>query len=82
MPKPGETKETALKVESASSGLVNRDIYKYIEDTFGKEDGEYFIHNETEKEDRQTGKKYKILMVEDKDNKFHQVWFDITNWRP
>lgn len=77
----GTSKENPIDMShygSAASG--GRAIYKIIENRFGGVDGDYFILNESTVTNANNSKKFRVLLIEDKDEVRHQIFFDISNW--
>jgi len=72
----GRTPETAFIIED-SSGEMTVTIGQKIERLFGGRDGDYFVYSETTQEIKETGKRYKVLCVEDSVGGKHLVYFEI-----
>lgn len=70
---------TAIKVSVKLYGQHNAEqvINEHINNIFGGTDGDYFIVNSMK---RQTpnGKEYKLVLVEDRDQVKHQVFFELV----
>ena len=71
----GLNKNQAIEIDSQKD--ITREIGAIIEQKFGGQDGDYFVHNEVPREDPKTKQKYRIVLVE-QDEKFWQYWFKIV----
>ncbi len=72
----GKTVDTAYIIYD-SSGEMTSSIAEFIDKKFGRGDGDYFIHSETTLEPKDRSGRYKVLFVEDYENKRHKVYFKI-----
>lgn len=72
----GRSPETAIIIKD-SSGEMTASIGGIIAQMFGGKDGAYFIHSETTLEKKKTGRRYKVLYVEDCNGVKHTVYFEI-----
>jgi hypothetical protein len=81
MTNSGLTLEDAIIMDNVgSSSAGSREIYKIVESLFGSKDGDYFIHTENTHESKKTGKKYRILYIEDHSGRKGSLYFDVTSW--
>ena len=69
---------TAIKVPArvGESHKIDYAVEQYLNEIFGHSNGEYFIVNSSERSDFQ-GRKFRILVVEDKDEIKHTLFFEL-----
>lgn len=74
----GTTVETAIPITYKTYGQHNVEqiINEYIDQMFGSNDGNYMVLNSQHRTDLK-GREFKILLVEDRDNVKHQVYFHL-----
>lgn len=72
-----------IKGISATDPIVinrsEREIFNALEELYGFRDGDYFIINDNIFNNYRTRKRYKVLLIEDKNKFSYRIWFDITN---
>ena len=51
------------------------DIYGYIRNRFGEDDGDYFVHGEAAIDDPKTNEKFKVVFLEMADGKKMHIFF-------
>jgi len=61
-----------------------REMHSILNQHFGREDMDYFIHSENTSTLTRPGvrKKYKIVLIEDKNGFKYNIWFDLTALGP
>ena len=74
----GTTIETAIKIpyKIYEQHKVEQTINEYIDQIFGGTDGDYFVMNSMKRRNMQ-GTEFKIVLVEDRDQIKHQVYFEL-----
>jgi hypothetical protein len=75
----GNTVETAFKLNAPSGTFVsNLDniIEEHLKQIFGQHDGDYFTYS-SELRSTISGKKYKVLFIEDKEGDKHHMFFEL-----
>ncbi len=70
--------KNAIKINSSTVKDVEREIHTILNQKFGKDDGDYFIHTEQVFESFALKKKFKVILIEDKFGKKQQMWFELA----
>ena len=78
-----DTVEKAIKIPVKQYGQhqVEQLVNEYIEKLFGGTDGDYFTMNSVVRRDM-SGREFKIVLVEDRDQVKHQVYFELVRTEP
>lgn len=73
----GTDKDNSIKIKYPvkNPSLFDQIVAHYLDELFGFRDGDYFIHTAQERTDN-TGRRFRILFVEDKETIKHQVFFE------
>jgi hypothetical protein len=73
----GTSPDNAIKIRYSQNDLSKADqiIAHYIDELFGQNDSDYFIHNSYNRTDNKN-RHFRLMLIEDRDTIKHTVYFE------